>query len=470
MAETTDSPAGNSDEHPTRRAGRMTRRAALSTLAAGGLGFALWPRRPRSRVDVPAGRTVLTYWEKWTGAEGEAVQRVVDMFNESQSRLWVQRVPVSDIMTKAMVAIGGGDAPDLVGLFNFNIPLFAEAGAILPLDDFPASTLGEEHYAPAIWKLLTYEGRWWAGVTTCHTMALYYNRGVFREAGLDPQRPPRTIAELDDAAAKLTMLSGDGRIERAGFLQNLPNWWPYFWPIMFGGEVYDARRDTATLLSPANVNAYEWVASYPARYGREATTAFAAGFGRAFSSTRDPFLSGRVAMIVQGPWIANFARRYAPDLDYACAPVPTAEAMVDPARPTGMLEADVVMIPRGAAHPEAAWEFLQFTQRRDVQERLARAQCKGSPLRRVSPEFLADHPNPFVAVHDAVCQSPAVQTAPPTRVWPQYSRMIGYAFDAIWAGADVTAELRSTQDRAQELLDQARTRRAQRRGAGATVR
>lgn len=443
----------------------MTRRTALGTLAAAGAGFALWPYRPRKQADIPPGRTVLTYWEKWTGAEGAAIQSVVDDFNASHSTLWVERTPVSDIEPKAMVAIGGGDAPDLVGLFNYNIPLFAEAGAIHPLSALGAHPdLTEAHYAPAIWRLLTYEGEQWAGVSTCHTMALYYNRAILRDAGL---APPRTTAELDAAADALTLRDAAGAITRAGFLPNLPFWWPHLWSSLFGGVLYDPLTHRARLNSAENVAAFQWVADYPRRYGRDAANAFAAGFGRAFNSAQDPFLAGRTAMIVQGPWLANFARRVAPDVEYGCVPVPVAPSLAARPEPTGLLEADVVMIPRNAPRPEAAFEFLCHLQRRDVVERLARAHCKGSPLRQVSAAFAADHPNPYVAVHDRITRSPHVQTAPPTRAWTQYAALIMVAFDAIWDGADVTAELTAVNSRAQQLIDTARARRAQRQGSAA---
>jgi ABC-type glycerol-3-phosphate transport system substrate-binding protein len=451
-------------DRPSRAA--MTRRAALGVLGAGAVGYAIWPRRARSAVDVPPGRTVVTYWEKWTGPEGDAIQAIVDAFNAGQPEIWVRRVPVSDIVPKAMVAIAGGDAPDLVGLFNYNIPLFAEAGAVRPLAEL-GDAISEDAYTPGVRRLLMHEDAQWAGVATCHSLALYYNRRRFRDAGLDPDRPPRTVAELDACADALTTREGD-RIVRAGFLPNIPFFWPYLWPILFGGSLYDDERDRATLAAPANVAAYTWAAGYAERYGVRATTAFAAGFGRSFNSLDDPFLAERVAMIVQGPWIANFIRRFAPDLDYGCVPVPVRADLLDPSRPAGMLEADVVMIPRGAAQPEAAYAFLRYLQRRDVQERLARLHCKGSPLREVSPSFGRDHPNPYVGVHDAIAASPRVTIAPPTRVWTQYAQMIGAAFDAIWSGAAVEPELRGVESRVQELLDTTRRRRELRRAGRST--
>src|SRR5262245_13130057 len=126
---------------------RVTRRAALGLMAAAGAGLVLRPVRPRG---VPGGRTELIYWEKWTGREGAAMQAVVDRFNASQDRTWVTMVPVSDAPAKAMVAIGGGDPPDLVGLFTYNIPIFAEARALMPLDAFAGyRRLEPDRYLPA---------------------------------------------------------------------------------------------------------------------------------------------------------------------------------------------------------------------------------------------------------------------------------------------------------------------------------
>jgi ABC-type glycerol-3-phosphate transport system substrate-binding protein len=437
------------------------RRAALGALAVGAAGYALWPIRPRHHEDVPGGRRVLTYWEKWTGREGAAMQRVVDAFNAGQDRWWVRRVPVSNIVPKSLVAIGGGDPPDVLGLFDFYVPHFAEANAIRALDEIADGAIREADYAPAVWRLLTHGGRPWAGVSTCHTLALYYHRAAFAEAGLDPDAPPRTVAELDACSEALVRIDERGRLERAGLMPNVPDWWPYFWPVMFGGSLFDEATRTATLVTPANVAAYEWVRSHPQRYGRIATQRFGASFGRSLLSAQDPFMRGRVTMVVQGPWLASFINQFAPDLDYGCAPVPVVESIYDPDRPAGTLEADVLMVPRGSRDPEGALEFIRFVQTRAMQEQLAAAHGKPSPLRTASSAFAASHPNPYLHVHAAIVKSPAVQTAPRTRVWRQYSQLIADAFEAIWEGAETVPELQAAQDRAQQLLDIA----ARRRGA-----
>jgi ABC-type glycerol-3-phosphate transport system substrate-binding protein len=232
--------------------------------------------------------------------------------------------------------------------------------------------------------------------------------------------------------------------------------------VYFGGKLYDELARRATCAEPACVASYEWCAATAARLGVAATRSFAAGFGRSIHSAQDPFISGRMAMIVQGPWLANFIRSLRPELDYLCAPVPVAKNVFDPEHPRGMLEADVLIIPRGCRHPEEAYRFFQFMQTQEVQEELATEHCKPSPLVAMSPGFLEHHPHPSIAVFDAVAKSPHVEVLPRTRAWKQYSDLITSTFDSMWGGADVKAEMTDVQVRAQGLIDAAAEMRRER--------
>ena len=68
-----------------------------------------------------------------------------------------------------------------------------------------------------------YRGSLYAIPTTPATTALHWNKKLFREAGLDPDSPPRTIEELDAVAQRLTKREG-GKIVQVGVLPAVPGW------------------------------------------------------------------------------------------------------------------------------------------------------------------------------------------------------------------------------------------------------
>lgn len=439
------------------------RRLFFGAIGAAAVGYALWPRVPKGAIGVPPGRVVVEYWEKWTGIEAAAVQSLVDRFNASQERIWVRRTSVSEIVPKTLVAIGGGDPPDVVGLYSYNVAPFAESRAVYSFDEAPKGIRIEQaSYLPAIWRLLSVKDRQWAGVNSCYTLAMYCNRRLFAEAGIAPNKFPDTLQDIDAANARL-VVNRNGNLERVGLLPNLPNWWPYVWPVTFHGSLFDAKKELATIASDECVAAYSWVQRLAAEIGPERGAQFANAYGRTIHSAQDPFISGRAAMIVQGPWLATFIRQHTPELDYTAVPIPADSSCFDPEEPVGLLEADVLMVPRGCKHPEAAFEFVAWMQRPEVQESLAAMHCKSSPMRSVSEGFVVNHPNRAVKAFDRVAKSPRVMTLPQTRVWQPYSDMTIGAFDRIWSGAEVAIVLGEVQSRAQVLVDRAnalRNRRA----------
>src|SRR5262249_9122866 len=154
-------------------------------------------------------------------------------------------------------------------------------------------------YAPGVRQVMlhTVTGKkdtWWATVNTAGSVALYYNRTLFKEVGLDPDKPPRTIAELDEAHRKLIKKTAAGALERLGFLHREPGWWSWLWAYHFGGRIYDPVTDRSLAGSAENVRAMEWMQSYSRELGVDRVKTFAEGFGNYFTP-ENPFLTGKLA-------------------------------------------------------------------------------------------------------------------------------------------------------------------------------
>lgn len=419
-------------------------------------------------------RTVVTYWEKWSGFEGEAIQDTVDYFNRKPGKIFVRLVVQGDITQKTRIATAGGNPPDLAGLYSFDVPVFAAQNALLPLDDvLREAGIGPETYVPAYWRLCVHEGKTWALPTTPATLALHWNKKLFREAGLDPEQPPRTIQELDKFAEKLTKweppqparqpgesnLDYDARLRdwrrvrkltQIGFLHTEPGWWKYSWGFWFGAELWNGN-DRITANSPENLAAMKWVRSYVDRYGADQIDRFKKTFG-SFDSVENAFFTGKVAMEIQGVWMANFIKRYTPSgFEWGAAPFPSA---VPGLENVTIGEADVIGIPRGARRVREAFEFMKFMATPEGMEILCRGHAKNSPLRKTSPGWEQGHPNPYVGLFTRLADGPNCKQTPPIGIWREYQQSFGRAFDDVWTAKKTPeAALDELQAEIQRRLD-----------------
>lgn len=440
----------------------ISRRATLGLIAASAAGFALLGPRPRE--GIPSGRIVLDYWEKWTGAEGLAMQRLVDRFNASQSDIFVRYLSIGAIDQKAMIAVAGRSPPDILGLWSFNIPAFAEAGALMPLGDLAAKhNIVPARYARAVWPMMTHHDQLYALISTCGTVALYINDDRLAEAGLAGAPAPTTIEELDALGDVLLERRPNGDIEKLGFIHTDPGWWSWLWGYHFGGSLLDEATNTATASAPENIAAYEWVQSYPKKFGARDLSRFQSGVGF-YGTAQAPFLTGRVALTIQGPWMANLIAAFRPDLNYRVVPMPTTASIADADNPVGLVDGDMLTIPTGAREPEASFAFIAWVQQQKQLEELAAAHAKNSPLSEVSESFITAHPNRGIAAHNAIAASPRAFRFPKTRVWPRYVAEFDAAFQRLWLLEDQPAAMLSRiNQRAQAALDQAADMRERRR-------
>jgi multiple sugar transport system substrate-binding protein len=418
----------------------------ISVLAAISLGLLIFG--PRADEQLPRGRVVVDYWEKWTGIESQQMRSIVDDFNRSvgaEKGIHVRYVSTSSINQKTLVATAAGVPPDIAGLYDYNLVQFAAMDALEPLED-----LAREHgitassYKPVYWNACNYDGHLYALISTPVLVALHYNKRIFAEnadalraAGLDPNRPPETIDELDAYAKALTAADSTGRITRAGFLPMEPTWFINYTCFWFGGSYWDERTRRFTLTDPNVLKMYRWIEGYSRRLGEEAMTSFQSGFGN-FDSPQNAFLAGMVAMEQQGPYLANFIHLRQPKMsqvhwpkehemtlplserlknyEWAVAPFPTA---VQGLKDVTYCSFDALTIPKGARHKREAFEFIAYVNRQDVMEKLCKLHCKNSPLAKVSDDFLTRHPNPYIDVFERLANSPNARAAPQIPIMPE---------------------------------------------------
>ena len=318
----------------------------------------------------------LVIWGMESSAESKDMDAKIAIFEQRHPDIKISALSMgAGAMNpqKLMTAIVGGVPPDLVQQDRFTIGDWASRDAFRPLDDMlkedAASTdslaIHQKDYVPAAWTETVYKGHVYAIPNDTDDRVLFYNRTLFKEAGLDPNKPPQTWEELIADAKKLTKRSPNGGFERMGFVPLYGQGWLYLWSWQEDGEVMSADGRRCTLGNPQTVKALSALVSwYDALGGVDAINAFSGGFG---SDAQDPFITGKLAMRVEGDGFMNSVARYNPDLDFAAAPVPVPAERL---HHSGRFAHDSTWVtwsgghsfavPRGAKHPREAWKFMQW--------------------------------------------------------------------------------------------------------------
>ncbi|MDR3515491.1 MAG: sugar ABC transporter substrate-binding protein [Azospirillaceae bacterium] len=118
----------------------------------------------------------------------------------------VKLVNFANIVNDAVRAAATGTAPDITMIDNPEVALFASHNILLDLTPLLAQSkvIDRNDFYPGPIANSTWQGRIVAIPRGANTIALYYNADLFKEVGLNPDQPPRTWAELYDAARKLT--------------------------------------------------------------------------------------------------------------------------------------------------------------------------------------------------------------------------------------------------------------------------
>jgi len=177
----------------------------------------------------PAGGTVtVDLWHSEVAASSDALKGLISRYNSSQDEVKVQEVyqgTVFDQMTKLTASLGSGNVPAIVLLDEGEPQRLIDSGAVRPVQDF----IDREGYdlSDVNQRLIdayTLQGKLWA-MPFCGNMGvLYYNKVVFREVGLDPERPPQNLEEVRQYSEKILKRDAAGNVVRSGLAIDVQNW------------------------------------------------------------------------------------------------------------------------------------------------------------------------------------------------------------------------------------------------------
>jgi len=274
-------------------------KTSITRLAA---AFALGTTLAAGSVPVAQAATELTMY--YPVAVGGPLTRIVDGmvadFEKSHPDIKVNAIYAgnyNDARIKALAALRAGDPAQLSVMFAIDIYELIEQDAIVAFDDIVESAEERawlEAFYPALMGNGITQGKTWGIPFQRSTIVMYYNKDAFREAGLDPEKPPATWDELVSMGKKLVKKNATGNVERWGAM--IPSTGYPYW--MFGaltmqnGQVLMNGSGNETYFdSPAVVEALEYWRALGSEHGVMPSGTIEWG------TLRQNFLEGKTAMM-----------------------------------------------------------------------------------------------------------------------------------------------------------------------------
>jgi multiple sugar transport system substrate-binding protein len=243
------------------------------------------------------------------GSSGPAETNAVNVATAAWSKktgIKVNVIVASDLGQQLAQGFSSGNPPDIFYLGNDQVATYAKAGDLAPLDKLK----NVKAFYPSLRAAFSYKGHLYAAPKDFSTLALVVNNASWKGAGLTAKNYPKTWAQLSAVAKKLT------RNGQVGLCTN-----PEFhrlgvFMIENGGWLVSANGQRATVNSPANVQAFNYVKTMLGNGSMKLTNQLGVGWGG------EGFGKQMCAMTIEGNWIAGAMKADFPSVSYKVLQLP----------------------------------------------------------------------------------------------------------------------------------------------------
>jgi multiple sugar transport system substrate-binding protein len=278
-------------------------------------------------------------------AETDLVKKLVAEFNAAHDDIEVSYEPVpGQYVPKILTMLVANTAPDVFYLDIAFFKPFLQKNVLRPLDDYLARAgIAKEEFLPRLVEGFSDKGTLYGIPKDFNAYALFYNKDIFDEQGLDYPDASWDLERLRATAKKLT------KPGRAGFVLTHDTCDRYL-PVarMYGARLFtdagrvaiDSPEAREALRFYAGLKRDDHAAIYPSEVGT--------------SQVGDAFGRGLAAMAFEGSWIIPYLKSTYPNVRYGVAPLPRG-----PVGRSNFLFTVAYVIPKGSKNPDAAWKLIE---------------------------------------------------------------------------------------------------------------
>ncbi|MFG1924176.1 ABC transporter substrate-binding protein [Cryptosporangium sp. NPDC048952] len=295
----------------------------------------------------------------WTRSPTAAfTQTLIDAYNKShKNKVKLTVIPADTYQQKVGSASGAKQLPDILATDVVYAPNYASKGVFQDLTKRVDTLSFKDTLAPAHMKTATYENKVYGVPHDIDLSAVFYNKVLFRKAGLDPEKPPTTMEEVYADAKKIDAL-GKG-VDGYFFGGACPGCtlfttWPMIWAS--GESVLNEEGTASTVDNPTAAKIYELYQKMyaeglvPKAVKNEGGPTWVQAFGE-----------GKIGIQPLGATALQTFKE-GPALEIGVAPIPGLTG-----GESSFVGGDVIGISSNSKKAAQAWDFISWTLSEDAQ-------------------------------------------------------------------------------------------------------
>jgi multiple sugar transport system substrate-binding protein len=302
--------------------------------------------------------------QMWGRTVDETVYKaIVEQWNAThKNQVELTLIPSAEYIARVAAAASGGELPDLLDVDLIYMPDFINQGLLQPITDQVNAYAHKADLSPGhVDVSTTNEGAIYGVPFYVDASSLFWNKDLYAQAGLDPEKGPTSWAEVADHAKKIRALGGDiyGFYFAGGCAGcNAYTYLPQLWAA--GGDVIDYTKHEATMTgNPIVKEFYQYYADMWAA-GVIPESAKAEN-GSTWLGT---FASGKIGIQpLGGGWGIRGVITQNPDLNFGVTYLPGKES----GQTASFAGGDTIGVTTSAQDVSAAWEFIEWSLSDEVQ-------------------------------------------------------------------------------------------------------
>jgi sn-glycerol 3-phosphate transport system substrate-binding protein len=223
------------------------------------------PKCPVGALDKASSPVTITVWHSMTRANEDTLKALTKQFEQSNSKVKVKLVnqtTYTDTRTKYNAALKSGGLPDIAQIADTDLQYMIDSQSVLPAQScIDAEKFDTSDYVARTLNYYSVKNVLYPMPFNVSNPVLYYDKALFKKAGLDPDKPPATLDEVRADAQKIV----DSKAAPFGIALKTDAWYLEQWlakagePFVNNGNGREKRATEVSFGGKTGLEIFTWL-------------------------------------------------------------------------------------------------------------------------------------------------------------------------------------------------------------------